>query len=472
MLAWLAAVALSLIASSATAALAPADQRDLAASLRNVSEHSEGAALGKADSILTSDEYDSADFAEFFATFFARHPLTEPLSDYLALPTLRASSELTRQALQEALAAVLVDGIASSLTSYLPDALGPTLESDPMIFEHLRSSMQLLGRIAFGAEHLSKASRTAHYARLKAVIDSHPEVLKKHVTIDTRGQPKVAAIRAHLYKNLRDLAVPFDSAAFVADAGFAGRYADLVRDHGVIVLDNNGFDERQLEAIDAVLSLIPSGLHRTGHISQHALLGNQVGRRAEVRLRGSPGVNVFAAPVDGKAVNQFPMDSEPVVVPRFCATLQHELNHMVNEYSIRNNPAVSLRMHRLIEQAGSTDRMQYLRSTLPEGFFADQPKEFFASIANQYLSNSVETLLLALRRFEQGWREPINQFLFFAEVYSGGSNKTLFVEQDSHCNYSTYTVPLGRDAKGRINRITWQGVALHFRLDETGNVIR
>ncbi|UCE86124.1 MAG: hypothetical protein JSU66_17675 [Deltaproteobacteria bacterium] len=463
---------LALLASPAPAALAPADQQTLTASLIAASERDAVPACGRAHAILRRERYDSADFTGFFAAFFARQPLTEPLSACLARPALHAPSERTREALQEALAALLVGEIASILDSHLSDGRGSALGSDPATFEHLRASMGLLGTIAFEGEHLSRASRAAHYDRLKAVIEAHPDVLEKHVTLDARRQPKLAALRAHLYKNLFDLRVPIDAADFVAAAGFRGRYAALVRDHGLIVLDNNGFDARQLEAIDAVLRIIPPGLHAVRHISQHELLGNTVGGKPVVRFRGSPGLNVFGTPVDGAAVNPFPTDSEPVVVPRFCAVLQHELNHAVNAHAVRGDRALSRRMDRIIEQAGGSDPRQFLRSTLPEGFFATHRQEFFASIANQYFSDSVETLLLALRRFEAGWREPLNQFLFFADVYSGGSDTTLFVAQDPDCNYSVHTVPIGRDANGRIDRITWQGVELQFKLDAAGNVIR
>jgi hypothetical protein len=108
---------------------------------------------------------------------------------------------------------------------------------------------------------------------------------------------------------------------------------------------------------------------------------------------------------------------------------------------------------------------------LRRGYFTSHPQEFFASISNQYLANSAYTLVLALRRLERGWREPINQFLFFADVYSQGADSTLFFEQDRSCHYSTYEVPVGRNANGHIDRIFWRDTDLRFKLDAAGNVV-
>ncbi len=458
-------LALVLLAASAQASLTSSDKEDLTHALRVIAEgerHEDSLAAG---SILRRADYGRADFEEFFRFYFSGDPLTPALANYLRGPTFRAPAARTREALQEALAAVLVEEIASAFEDS-PGRLG----RNSVTFGHLGSSMQLLGRIAYEGDRLSRSSRADHYDRLTRTVAAHPEVLRKEATIDTRARPGLAALRAHLYKNLRDLKVPFDPAAFVVDLGFSGRYAEIVAQHGVLVLDNNGFDERQLRAIQELLALIPPDLHDTAHISQHVLLGNQEGREVKLKLAGSPGVNVFAVRIQG-AKNQFPPDVEPLGIPNFCAALQHELNHVVDASTIRGDRALSRRRDELIARAGN-DPKQYLRSMLPRGFFKERPQELFASIANQYFASSGHTLRLGLKRLEQDRTEPLNQFLFFAEIYSQGGGYTLFFEQDADCRYSASAVPVGRDARGRIDRIHWQGTDFVFDLDEGGNVLR
>ena len=244
-----------------------------------------------------------------------------------------------------------------------------------------------------------------------------------------------------------------------------------MRRNGVLVLDNNGFDEAQLRAIQDLLAVIPPVLHRTTHVSQHTLLGNQRERKVALRLRGSPGVNVFPMPVAGPKRNQFPPDVAPVTIPRFCATLQHEINHIVDGTAVRGSAELARRRDQLVAQAGVLPA-NFLRSRQPRGFFARLPREFFASIANQWFASSPRTLELARTRLASGRLEPANQFLFFAEVYSQGGDRTLFVEQDAQCRYTATWVPVGRNENGHIDRLSWQGREYRFELDPEGNVKR
>ena len=461
---------LVLLPPPAVASLAPDDASDLAASLEVLARGADAAAATRAAEIYARPGYDAADLAEFFSGFFDDHPCTDPLFQSLSAAALTTPSEETRERLQEALASALVASIDATLRTHLPDGLGPALASDPALFEDLRSSLWLLADLAWQGEELSIASRRGSSARLARLIAAHPEVLRKEATISVVTQPRVAALRAQLFKVLRDLPRPFDRESFVADAGFPGPYAEIVRRHGVLVLENNGFDARQLDAIDQVLTAIPASLHRITHVSQYDFLGTRPGGEPEVPIRGSPGVNLFATRVGERHDEPFPPETGPRPVRTFCAMLQHEINHGVDELTITHDPRLARRRDELIARAGS-DPLQYLRSNLPVGFYRDNPQELFASIANVYLSDTVRTLELALAALDEGRVEPLHQFLWFADVYSQGTDSTLFFHQDEECNYSAYPVRLRRDGAGRIDRIVWPGGDRRFQLDRDGNVV-
>jgi hypothetical protein len=156
----------------------------------------------------------------------------------------------------------------------------------------------------------------------------------------------------------------------------------------------------------------------------------------------------------------------------FCGVLQHELNHAVDELTIGTDPAALRRRDALLARAGRSDPLQYLRSMFPPETFPDAPQEFFASISNQYLTDSAHTLALAQARLAGGRTAPLDQFLFFADVYSQGRDSTLFFAQDEDCNFSAYPVSLRRGPKGRIERIVWPGGDVRFQLDREGFVVR
>jgi hypothetical protein len=453
-----------LLAASAEA-LTPDDRQALASALLTLRHAHDDDAARRAAEILDDPER-LADPENFFAQFVSARSLTTSLSRFLGDHALRAGTGSTQPTLQEALARVAVREIDAVLRAHLPDRFEPELAA----VEHLRSSMELLGRIAFEGD-LSRESRREHYERLRGLVASYPDVLRQNASRDLAARSKLGAIRAQLYKHLQDLLVPFDRERFIADAGFSGDYADLVRNHGVLVLDNNGLDARQRRSIRDVLALVPPSLHRTHHISVTDLFGDRAGGAVEMSLAGSPGVNLFALPVGPHAGNDFPADIDPVAVQGFCAVLQHEINHVVDARTISGDPSLSRRRAQLIAQAGDQPA-QYLRSMFEPGFFVAHPQEFFASIANEYFSDSFHTLLLAVQRFDAGWQEPINQFLFFAEVYSQGRDSTTFVVQNDQCEYSLHSIPVGRDKQGRIDGFALPGSSLRFELDDAGNVVR
>ncbi|MGH7287074.1 MAG: hypothetical protein ACREI8_03550, partial [Myxococcota bacterium] len=371
---------------------------------------------------------------------------------------------------QQALAGVLVASVAARFEGLLADPLA--LASDPAALEDFRTRLQLLAELAWRGEHLPAVSRRVLTARLERLVAEHASVLRADVTLDVDNRPKLGALRAQLFKILRDLPRPLDREAFVAAAGFVGIHAEIVRRHGILVLDNNGFDLPQLDAIQQVLTAIPAELHRLTHISQHHFLGNWAGDRPEIELRGSVGVNLFATPIYDHFENPFPPDVEPRKMRTWCGMLQHELAHVVDELTIGTDPVLSARRDALIARAGRADPLQYLRSMFPADLFPSAPQEFFASIANQYLTDSAHTLALAEARLAQGRSAPLDQFLFFADVFSQGRDSTLFFTQDEQCNYSAYGVPIRRDAKGHIERIIWPGGDARFQLDRNGFVVR
>jgi hypothetical protein len=456
----------------AHAALDPAARAELVASLEAVARGPDPPALARAGELLRSEALAAPELEGLFGAFLAGRPCTEPLHHGLLSLALQDPSREVRERTQEALAGALADSIVATFDALLPDELGPALAADPVLFEDVRLRLQLLAELAWRADELPGVSRRALAARLAALVAAHPGVLRADVRIDVGAQPKVAALRAQLHKILRDLPRPFDAEAFVAQTGLAGIHAQIVRRHGVVVFDNNGFDLPQLDAIEQVLSAVPAELHRITHVSQHDLLGNLVGGRTEVELRGSVGVNLFATPVYAELENQFPPDVEPRRIRTFCAVLQHEINHGVDELRVHSDPAGERRLRALVERAGRTDPLQYLRSMLPPTTFPDAPQELFASISNQYLADSVHTLELAQARLREGRTAPLDQFLWFADVYSRGRDSTLFFAQDEECNYSAYEVRVRRDAAGRIDALTWPGGYARFQLDRDGWVVR
>jgi hypothetical protein len=463
------ALLLLVAAPAAAVPLTPEDKAALTAALEQLASGHHTAAGRTARGVLETPEYTAKDLQRFFTRFLGRTELTSELGKFLGSRALGAEAPERARAIQSGLALAAAGDVDAKFRSALPDRLDPLL-ADPRRIEALRTAMTLLGRIAFEGDALPPGTRREAYEILRKLIAAHPGVLRRRNRIDVSAQPHLAVLRAQLYKNLQDLLRPFDRERFIRDTGFYGSYAELIRNHGVLVLDNNGLDANQRRAVKELLALIPPSLHRTAHISVFDLLGNPMRGPDRVRLVGSRGVNIASVAVAAHANNGFPDDVEGVTVPTFCSVLQHELNHMVDHHSVSGDPKRRARRDALIARAGSDPEL-YLRSTLKPGFFVRYPQEFFASISNAYFADAFQTLLLAVERSEDGAHEPLNQFLFFADVYSLGGKETLFVRQSSECEFSLHAIPIGRDERGRIDRIRLPDATLRFTLDADGYVI-
>ena len=111
-------------------------------------------------------------------------------------------------------------------------------------------------------------------------------------------------------------------------------------------------------------------------------------------------------------------------------------------------------------------------------FYAAKPKEFFPHLASAYL-NSEEAFESAIQRFDEGYKEPLNQFLFFADVYSEEGATTKFYKLNEGADSSSVSddtiekedIPLGRDEdSGYIVSLTVGQVKYSLTLDYDGNV--
>jgi hypothetical protein len=247
-----------------------------------------------------------------------------------------------------------------------------------------------------------------------------------------------------------------------------GGYAALWLDDAVLVLDNSGLDQSQLDLIDRYLRNLPAGIHDLRYITVNDLLGNS-GAQYEW-LTNQNSINIADMPIGSSAQNDFPDDVAPSFTDDFSIGVAHEVNHRVDAFFTRNRPDLAQRRDDLIAQAGS-ECHNYLRSTFDDGYFVNTPQEFYANIANQWFANTRRTLDLALARWIDGYHEPLNQFLFFAQVYAQDENTVPFYRMDAQGQLARTDVRVERgDSRGFITAIQTDK-PYRFVLDDAGNVV-
>ena len=428
--------------------------------------------ISAANAILTKSNYSIVAWETFFLEYFRDYPFTDYLEAYLGYPVFWWFDDTVHRKLQSGLALpLLTQNIAPDWQA--ATAGGTILEDDPLLRQDLINSMRMLVGIGH-SDLVHDSTREAIYDAFKALPTQHPQLLQKEVIFDRGAEPYFAFARAQAYMVLVAAAADWEmpTKIEIADAiDLTGDYRDIWLDRTLLFLENNLTDDSQREFLADYLSIVPGELHNLRSITVNDLLGNSTTYqgRSYGLATAYGGVNIFGVPIGGYNENSFPGDVEPGYIDGYCVVVAHEVNHVVDAFYVGGDPARSARKDALIAAAGN-DHLNYLRSMFDDGFFAGAPQEFFASIANQWFADSAKTIELGLIRFDAGRPDPINQALFYADVYSLGGDATHFYTVDVHGEWSHATVPLTRDGHGHLNGLTFGGTRYTFTLDSQGDV--
>lgn len=413
---------------------------------------------------FTLDDYPMNKIGEIFGIRWIDGGISDPTNSYEGQPIFHTFyPDVELQTIYRAFSYI------EETTDAHPSDLPSLLQRDGSVRMEYANAHLLL---ATATADLSQSStqRQEIYDFYNDLINSYPQYFQKNIVYDTASESAMAWIRERIYRSLID-AMPLTVARkneISATIGLTGRYSDIWNDFSVMLLDNTCLSDRQKEFIYRYLSLVPKDLHNLRSISVTDFLGST--SRSIDLWRSGGAVNIFGLDIGRYSENSFPDDVPPGIVDVFCIVVAHEVNHVVDAFYVRDNASLASRRDALIAAAGR-DKMNYLRSMAQEFFFADAPQEFFACIANQWFTDSKKTIELGLARFDKGYRQPINQALFFADVYSLEGSSTYFYTIDRDGNIAREAVPLTRDTDGRITSLQFDDLVYSFTLDVDGDVV-
>jgi len=237
----------------------------------------------------------------------------------------------------------------------------------------------------------------------------------------------------------------------------------ILEEFGIAVTDDCSLDTEQLRAINHILSSVPRSLH---NVSEITTISTKTGPGI---LQVSPEIKVGEGQVD-----KIP-DEKEQHTDAFSTDFVYGLNREVMRKKITGTP-LEVRQDELIIHAyapacETQDAKNYLRSDYPCPYFGENREEFFPRLSESYFQDSYMALNLTLERFGKGYHEPLNQFLFFADIYSLGSNMTKFYRLDRDGFMEESHAFVRRDARGHINFLGSGEFRYYFSLDQYGNVM-
>ncbi len=420
------------------------------------------------NSILSKSQYTWEDWVVFFNEYYSRNNFTNDLENYMAYPMFWWFGNDVHLKLQLSHKIVFLNKINTLHNSSNLDVI---LKDSVVIRKELFLMLRYLSRFAYGSPSvLADSSKASIISTCENWINANPAYYKRTATVSCNTKPYRALIGFQLqtilieYEPLTTSRIDYLSSLFSLPA----KYTSLMHRHQLYVADNNLMSSIDLNYIDSILSYIPNTMTNLQILSNMDYYFCNGQDRIDIE-RNVSSVNTFST-IGGYNENSFPSDITPEYIDGFSVVVAHEINHTIDPDYIYKSSILTDRRSKLLQRAGSVD-MQYLRSMVGATYFQNNPQEFIASISNQWFSNSELTLKLGLKRFDLNYKEPINQVLFFCELYSLGGNFTRFYTTNTAGKIIVRNISLERDNYGHINKLVVGNDTFSFVLDTAGYVL-
>ena len=457
------------IQQRADASLSPTDHELMTTNLEILESGWVQSSVDICNSIILNTNYTSEDWTEFFQDYYADHLLTEELWSYLGYPMFWWFSEPIHYSLQRAHQLIFLEQTDDLLASA---ELAVVLANQPAEREHLFSMLKVLNLLAAHEQSvLSAAQQDAILQNEENWINQYPAFYKRGNHLDPNTQPYRALIGLQLHITL------LSSKELTADRieelnqlfGFSGMYSQIFLNHGIYIADNERMSDADLNYLNEFFSQLPAPMAPLNLLSNYDYYYTTTQPKVPIDASLIRAVNTLST-VGGYTENSFPPDISPRYIDGFSVVVAHEVTHIIDVVYLAADAAWVERRAQLLEQAGDTD-LEYLRSMIGADYFQNAPQEFLASIGNQWFTSSEHTLQLGLLRFDNGYHEPINQFLFFCELFSQGGSTVPFYTIDAEANITVEEISGERDTYGHLKRLTVGDVTYDFELDPDGNVL-
>ncbi|WP_297691158.1 hypothetical protein, partial [uncultured Eudoraea sp.] len=318
-----------------------------------------------------------------------------------------------------------------------------------------------------------------YYDFLADLCGVYPQFFNINQTFDDVQFKYLGSFREQVHIYLRDYLryYPDKEPQFISaldlSNGNAAKYFDIWNDFGILVIDNYSLDQTQLDVLYNLLTTIPTGSTNLGVIMFREFYTNDYVNALYITQSVSF-INSFGLRVGSSPDYGFPADFDSFTSDTFSIALSHEICHTIDADYIGTNTRLNTWKNNLLSAAG-TRYSEFLRTRVLDvggnDFFQVYPQEFFASLANVFFSNSQLTLNLAIQRFNEGYKQPINQFLLMADALSVETNQTQFYVIDEVSNIDLTYYDIERNGNGFISKIFLNTQCLEFVYDENNFVI-
>lgn len=350
----------------------------------------------------------------------------------------------------------LLERLCTSHPKDLPDFLEKDRTAREQVFQALQRTD---GAVRAAAD--ADVSRRI-FALSGKLVRLCPQYFSAEPTYNQKSTPTIGAVRDRFLANWV-LSQPGTATArkeIAEGARLQGTRLEIWDRFGIFVMDNHQLSQPQVTIVQNILNLMAPPPPQLRFIT--------VSDEGENAFADYPArtISLFRYWPGQYVENALPVDAQWAMVDVFSSAVVHELHHFIDYFS---SALVKARRDVLLAAAGNQD-LNYIRSQITAKYFQEHPGEFVASLSNAWSADSRKVLALSLSRFDRGYKGPVNQMLFMADLYTQGKETTYFYRNDTQGLLQRTAVPVARDKQGRITRLTVDGASYDFTLNESGDV--
>lgn len=415
------------------------------------------------DFFMDFSSVDTKYWTLLFDTFFKENKLTSQLWNYLGYPTFYWLGDEVNLKLQNSL--------YKSLFKRLLSIERINNESKEEVFNLIKSIGTFIQNEIKEGSFIEDELHEINKYYSDILIRSNENIFAFNYELSQAEINLYGDIKAQLYYNLSssNFINPMESPTLdeIIELNNLSFEYQILSEHNILAYHNNFFSSKTLNLINEVFENVPRDYHNVVAFTHSGWITNPH------NFSTVGGFNVFDINTNNSVPtnieNGFPNDVSSFNSDLFYLVFAHELNHNVDAIKVEKDTELKSHKDLLIQKAGQ-DQMSYLRSMFDEGFFVENPQEFIASISNMYFANSQLTFDVALKRAQTGNFNPIDQFLFFARLYSV-NNKVKFFNYSSTGPLLINEMNCTKNSDGYINSLILNGTEYSFTLDQNNLVI-
>jgi hypothetical protein len=299
-----------------------------------------------------------------------------------------------------------------------------------------------------------------YYNFLENMCTTYPVFFQVNQTYDDTQYLYLGSFREQVHMFLRDYLryYPQKENQFLSALDLSNsnaiKYLNIWNDYEILVVDNYSLTNLQLDVISNILATIPNLVSDLGTILYREFYTDNY-QNAIYNTQFESTINSFA-PAVGSGTSWPSSLPNNVVMDGFSYVLTHEICHTIDfDYLQFNQRLLTWKNSMSLESNTLVDEYltRWPMDTYGLDFYVIQPQEFFAYISGAYFSNSLLTLDFAITKFNDGFQQPINQFLLMADALSSEGNTTQFYRIDENSDVVLTSHDIERNVNGFIDKI-------------------